>query len=137
MSRYCFSFNLIFIIFLILCQKSPVKPTKAKRSSLSDQRETWFFWVFITENLLVMTGCLIMMAWCFIFEVPRQVFATILKMIVKCLMIHLFRCIAHTCRITAIPNNILILSTQLSFLTLIESYRLRIKRKNRQNLDRN
>ena len=43
MSRHCFSFNLVFIKFLILCQKSPVKPTKANRSSFSDQRGTWFF----------------------------------------------------------------------------------------------
>ena len=41
-SRHCFSFNLVFIRFLILCQKSPAKPTKANRSSFSDQRGTWF-----------------------------------------------------------------------------------------------
>ena len=43
MSRHCFSFSLVFIKFLILCQKSPVKPTKANRSSFSDQRWTCFF----------------------------------------------------------------------------------------------
>ena len=43
MSRHCFSLNLVFVRFLILCQKSPVKPTKANRSSFSDQRGTWFF----------------------------------------------------------------------------------------------
>ena len=42
MSRHCFSFNLVFIRFLVLCQKSPVKPTKANRCSFSDQRGTWF-----------------------------------------------------------------------------------------------
>ena len=53
MSRNCFSFNFVFIKFLILCQKSPAKPTKANRSSFSDQRGTWFFQQYrkIKENI--------------------------------------------------------------------------------------
>ena len=42
-SRHCFKLNLVFVRFLILCQKSPVKPTKANRTSFSDQRRTWIF----------------------------------------------------------------------------------------------
>ena len=50
MSRHCFSLNLVFIKFLILCQKSPVKPTKASRSSFSDQRGTLFFQQYRVEE---------------------------------------------------------------------------------------
>ena len=43
MCFYLLFLILVFVKFSILCQKSPVKPTKANRSSFSDQRRTWIF----------------------------------------------------------------------------------------------
>ena len=49
----------------------------------------------------------------------------------------LFIVVAKTCIIASKPINIFVLWSQLSFLAFIESSRLTIKRKNKQNLDKN
>ena len=88
----------------------------------------------MTQYLLHKTDFLIMTSLCFCSNFTNFYYS--LEENWKQLNNSLFRGVAKTCRVTAKPNNILILWSQLSFLAFIESYRLGIKSKKKPNLDK-
>ena len=79
------------------CEMHTLRPLIDQMSvTLGFKKISWFLFKFSLillksiwqKILLVMKDCLIMMTWCFIFEVPWHVIATVLMIIVKSLTIH-------------------------------------------------
>ena len=91
----------------------------------------------MTQYLLDITDFLIMTTSFLFFCNNFTIFCYSLENNWKKLSNSLFIVVAKTCIIASKPINIFVLWSQLSFLAFIESSRLTIKRKNKQNLDKN